>query len=99
MSPKTVPDITQKNWHVELSHEDGWDFVQVASVNEKSDLVLPADDGNGVVQFTGWRITLDRAGLDELIEQAHNLRARLNATEKAAVPNPAQGENAGQRVG
>jgi hypothetical protein len=96
VSPKTVPDVTQKHWHVELSHEDGWDFVQIASVNEKSNHTLPADDGNGLVLFTGWRVTLDRAGLDELIEEAHNLRARLNAAEK--IPSPAQGENAGQRV-
>lgn len=90
----TVRDMTQAYWHVEMSYADGWDFVQFASVNTKSGLALPADDGNGVVQFTGWRVTLDKAGLDALIERAQTLRARLNS----AIPSPAQGENPGIRV-
>lgn len=87
-----VPDLTMQGWKVELSHGERWDCVQVASVNDRSHLRIEADSGDGDVQFTGWRITLDAKGLDRLIQEAINLRARLN------TPNPAAGENAGTRV-
>jgi hypothetical protein len=85
-------------WSVELSHEDGWDFAQIASVNTRSSLQIEADDGNGNVQFTGWRVTLDAKGLDMLIQEAINLRARLNGSRSFNGVNPAAGESAGQKV-
>jgi hypothetical protein len=87
-----VPDCTMDGWRTELSFEDGWDFVQLASVNDRSHLQIEADDGNGTVQFTGWRVTLNREALDAFIEQATTLRARMNE------PNPAAGENPGTKV-
>jgi len=73
----TVKDVAMPNWHIELSHEDGWGFAQFASVNEKSELEIPADDNDGMVPFTGWRITLDKAGLAELIAKAQGIHDKL----------------------
>lgn len=85
MSSTTVNDMTMKDWGVELSHEDGWDCVQIASVNTHSHLKIEE------VPFTGWRVTLDAKGLDMLIQEAINLRARLTGF----VPS---GESAGTKV-
>lgn len=98
MSSTTVNDMVMKDWGVELSHEDGWDCVQIASVNTRSRLKIEADDGNGTVPFTGWRVTLDVKGLDALIQEAINLRARLNGSRTSNMSSPAAGENAGTKV-
>lgn len=75
---KDIPDHTMQGWRVELTHEDGWDFVQIASVNEKSHLRIEADDDpEQTVPFDGWRVTLDRAGLRNLIDKAHELYDKL----------------------
>lgn len=70
-------DLTMEGWEIQLTHAQGWDTVQVASVNTRSHLTIEADDGNGEEQFTGWRVTLDKARLGEFIQQAQNLYARL----------------------
>jgi hypothetical protein len=72
-----VSDLTMSGWEVELTHADGWDFVQVASVNNRSHLKIEADDGEGEVPFDGWRVTLNKAGVRALIERLGDLHSRL----------------------
>lgn len=73
----TTSDLTMEGWEVEVTHADGWDCMQVASVNNRSHLKIEADDDNDEVPFTGWRVTLDKAGLRDLIEKLGNIHARL----------------------
>lgn len=72
-----VSDLTMPGWEVQLSHSDDWDCMQIASTNSRSHLKIEADDGNGEVQFTGWRVTLNKADLRDLIEKLGNIHARL----------------------
>jgi len=73
----TAPDINAKGFVVELTKGDRWGCVQVATVNTNSELRIAADDGDGTVQFTGWRFSLDLPALDQLIEAATELREEL----------------------
>jgi hypothetical protein len=79
MSEERVQDFTQGDWGVEVSYDEKWgDCMQVASVNNESPLTIEADDDpNETVPFTGWRVSLDRAGIDALIEKLQDVRARL----------------------
>lgn len=72
-----IEDMTQKGWHVELTHGENWGCAQLASVNTRSDLVLPADDGDGTVPFTGWRVTLSKKNLQRLRDEADALLAKM----------------------
>jgi hypothetical protein len=74
----SVNDVTMSGWSAELSFADGWDFVQFASVNDRSHLKIESDDDpEKMEQFTGWRVTLDKDGLRALIDAAHDLYDRL----------------------
>lgn len=89
--PKTVEqiqDLTQPTWHIELSHgHAGPGLVQVASVNIYSKFVFPPDfEGYGPdgeerygepEPFDGWRVTLNKQGLADLIERAQALHDRM----------------------
>jgi hypothetical protein len=73
----TTSDLTMDGWEVELTHADGWDCAQIASVNNRSHLKIEADDGEGEVPFDGWRVTLDRERLAMHIRQCQDVLARL----------------------
>lgn len=80
-----VADLSQPGWHLELSHEDGWDCMQVASVNSHSKLTLPSDDPedeNDFVKFDGWRVTLDLEGIDETIRELQTIRERVARAQR-----------------
>lgn len=82
-------DVTQRQWYVELSHSDrsASDMMQIASVNEKSELYLTPElldvGPNGEErygepeQLTGWRVTLDKEGLAEHIRQCQEIYDRM----------------------
>lgn len=81
----SIRDFTNDSFHVELSHEDGWDFIQIASVNSGSQLRLPADDAKDdtdTVPFNGWRVTLRAAGIDSLIDKLGELKQRVEAATR-----------------
>jgi hypothetical protein len=73
----TIYDITMGGWRVELTHAEGWDCVQIASVNTHSHLTIEADDGDGQVPFTGWRVTLDKDALGRFIQECQDVHSRL----------------------
>lgn len=81
--PKTnIDDYTTDGWRAEVSWRAVGDqyegHVQVASVNTGSTLELPGDvldlGPNGEElrgepePFDGWRVTLDEAGIDRMID-------------------------------
>lgn len=74
-------DRTMSGWSVEVSHADNWDFVQLASVNEKSDLRIASDDSTPEIEetvpFTGWRVTLDRDALLDHISHCEEVLRRM----------------------
>lgn len=82
-----VPDMTQTDWHVELSFADGWGMMQVASVNAKSDVMMSPElldvGPNGEKRYAdpealdGWRVTLDKAGLADLIAKAQEIHDKM----------------------
>lgn len=83
----TVRDLTQPAWHVELSFSDGWGCMQVASVNSKSDVEMPPElldvGPNGEKHYgepeklDGWRVTLNKAGLADLIAKAQEIHDKM----------------------
>lgn len=97
--PKTnINDFTTDGWRVEVSwrpQDDQYEgHVQVASVNVNSPFEFPGDlldygpDGEelrGDPEPTdGWRVTLDPAGIDRMIEA-------LRDAKKAAFPGGSDG--------
>ena len=88
-----INDETCPGWRVEVSWRPNNDehspntpgHVQVASVNQHSELVL--DDK----PFDGWRVTLDRAGGERMISALHKA---LDAAFPLPVSDEVKGCNA-----
>lgn len=84
---EVVRDLVQEQWHLALDYRKGSDVVQVASVNMESNFVFPpevVDRGpNGEEKFgaaepfDGWYVTLNKAGLVELIAKAQAIHDQM----------------------
>lgn len=78
MPKENIDDLVTKGFRVEVSwmanHQpDGW--VQLATVNQRSTLTLPGDNpGDPDQPFDGWRVTLDRDGINRAIRSLRKAR-------------------------
>lgn len=75
MPKENINDEVTDGFRVEVAWNPGA-WLQVASVNQHSKLTLPSDDeGEQVEQpFDGWRVTLDRHGVNRLIRSLRKAR-------------------------
>jgi len=81
MPLEKIDDLVSRGWLAEVrwaqAEGEREGYVQVASVNTKSTLTLPDDDGDPEGQpekFDGWYITLDAARIDKLIKTLHKAK-------------------------
>lgn len=99
--PKTnVNDFTTDGWRVEVSwrqQDDQYEgHVQVATVNVNSPFEFPGDlEGYGPngeelrgdpEPTDGWRVTLDAAGIDRMIEALRQAKRQAFGGECGQVP-------------
>lgn len=84
MPSEKIQDITTPGFRLEVNwgrvgEEGSIDGFQIASVNEHSPFVHPAEDGGPLGEIppqphTGWYITLDERGIDRLIKALHKAK-------------------------
>lgn len=73
-----INDEATEGFRAEVSwNPNGW--VQVATVNQRSTLTLPGEQQTSDHQpdpepFDGWRVTLDRAGVNRMIRSLRRAR-------------------------
>lgn len=78
MPKENINDLTIDGFRAEVSWDRGGN-VQVATVNQHSTLTLPgetltADHQPEPEPFTGWRVTLNRAGINHMIRSLRRAR-------------------------
>ena len=79
MPKENINDTVTDGFRAEVSwsglvagERDG--YVQLATVNAASTLTLSADGKGEPEPFDGWRVTLDRAGINRLIRSLRKAR-------------------------
>lgn len=74
MPKENIDDCVIKGFRAEVTWSPAG-HVQVASVNTASTLTLTGDEpGDEPEPFDGWRITLDRGGINRLIRSLRRAR-------------------------
>lgn len=77
MPKENINDMITDGFRLEVAWNliPGSGYVQVASVNRSSELTLPGDNpGEPDQQFDGWRVTLDRDGINRAIRSLRRAR-------------------------
>lgn len=73
MPKMNINDECANGFRTEVSWGLG-SYVQIATVNENSTLTLDGDSPGAAEPFDGWRVTLDRDGINRTIRALRKAR-------------------------